>query len=256
MADLEIRSVPVLSDNYVHLVHDPEEGACAIVDPAVADPVLAELKRLDWRPTHIFCTHHHNDHIGGVLDIKRATGCTVVGAAADRHRIPGIDQAVVEGDVVKLGHHTARVFEVPGHTSGHIAYWFGNAHALLCGDTLFSLGCGRLFEGTPAQMWASLCKLRKLPDATRVYFGHEYTKGNVDFALTLEPDNQALRARAEEVGRLREAGRPTVPSLLGSEKAANPFLRADVADFRNAAGLADRDAVAVFAEIRGRKDRF
>lgn len=256
MADLDIHLLPVLSDNYVYLVRDAESGASVAVDPAVAAPVLEALGRLGWRLGQILCTHHHADHVGGVAEIKRATGCTVVGAAADAHRIPGIDVKVREGDTVALGAHAARVIETPGHTSGHVAYWFEEARALFCGDTLFSLGCGRLFEGTPVQMWDSLCKLRALPDDARVYCGHEYTNANADFALSVDPDNPALKARAEQVLALREAGKPTVPTLLGEEKAANPFLRADDAAFRQGLGLAGRDAAAVFTEIRRRKDEF
>ncbi len=256
MADLDIRIVPVLSDNYVYLAHDPETETCAAVDPAVAEPVLKALDELGWRLTHVLCTHHHMDHIGGNLEVKQATGCTIVGARRDAARIPGIDVEVGEDETLAFGSQTARVFEVPGHTSGHIAYWFENSAALFSGDTLFSLGCGRLFEGTPEQMWSSLRKLRGLPDATRVYCGHEYTNSNVDFALSIDPDNDALKKRADEVLALREAGKPSIPSILAEEKAINPFLRADDPAMQEAVGLAGRDPVSVFAEIRRRKDRF
>jgi len=260
MADLTIVSVPVLGDNYVHLVHDPESGETAAVDPAVADPVLATAEARGWRLTHILNTHHHHDHTGGNQAIKALNGARIVGNRKDARRIPGLDQGVVEGDTVRLGDHDARVFEVPGHTSGHIAFWFADAApdsgALFCGDTLFSIGCGRVFEGTPAQMWQSLLKLRALPPATRVYCAHEYTQSNVRFALTIDPDNPALRARAEDVARLRARDVPTVPSVLGDEVAANPFLRADDPTLAARLGLPSGDAVAVFAEIRARKDRF
>ncbi|MBE0533136.1 MAG: hydroxyacylglutathione hydrolase [Rhodospirillales bacterium] len=256
MADLDIHLLPVLSDNYVYLIRDAESGACAAVDPAVAGPVMAALGRLGWHLSHILCTHHHADHVGGVAEIKRATGCIVIGAAADARRIPGIDVRVKEGDEVALGGHSARVIETPGHTSGHVAYWFEGAGALFCGDTLFSLGCGRLFEGTPAQMWESLLKLRALPDDARVYCGHEYTNDNVAFALDLEPRNEAIKRRGAEAQALGEAGRPTLPARLGDEKAANPFLRADDPGLKQAVGLAGRDAVEVFAAIRRRKDEF
>lgn len=256
MADLDIHLLPVLSDNYVYLLHDPQSGACAAVDPAVAEPVLAALARLDWRLTHVLCTHHHADHVGGVPALKAATGCTVIGATADAHRIPGIDVKVKEGDTVILGNHKGRVIETPGHTSGHVAYWFEGSRALFCGDTLFSLGCGRLFEGTPAQMWASLGKLKALPDDTRVYCGHEYTSENAGFALSVEPANPTLRRRAEEARTLDEAGKPTIPALLADEKAANPFFRADVPALAQAVGLAGRDVVTVFAEIRRRRNEF
>ena len=257
MAHLEIEQVPVLSDNYVHLVRDPGTGACAAVDPAVAGPVLAALDRLGWSLTHIFCTHHHADHVGGNAELKRATGATIVGARIDRNRIPGLDIEVEEGDHVTLGNQSARVLFVPGHTSGHVAYFFEDARVLFCGDTLFSLGCGRLFEGTPpGQMWDSLCKLRALPDDTEVYPAHEYTNSNADFALTQEPDNPALKARADAVLRLREAGKSSLPSTIAGEKATNPFLRADVPDLLAATGLTGRDPVSAFAEIRHRKDIF
>lgn len=253
---LEIEQVPVLSDNYVHLARDPDTGACAAVDPAVADPVLEALDRLGWTLTHILCTHHHGDHVGGNLEVKRATGATIIGALADAHRIPGIEVEVQEGDRVEIGNEAARVFFVPGHTAGHIAYFFEDSRVLFPGDTLFSLGCGRLFEGTAAQMWESLCKLRALPDDTRVFPAHEYTNSNADFALTVEPDNPALNARADEVLQLRESGRSSLPATMAGEKAANPFLRADEPALLAAAGLTGRDPVSAFAEIRRRKDVF
>lgn len=253
---LDIRQIPVLNDNYVYLVREEESGAVAVVDPAVAEPVLAEAERLGWRITHILNTHHHGDHVGGNLDIQRATGCTIVGPRADRARIPGIQVAVGDGDAYDFGAATARVFDVPGHTSGHIAYWFEADDALFCGDTLFALGCGRLFEGTPAQMWASLSKLRALPDAVRVYCAHEYTQANARFALSLGEENPDLAARAREIDAARARGEPTVPSLLGAEKRTNPFLRADDGGLAAAVGLAAAPPVQVFAEVRRRKDSF
>ncbi len=256
MPELHIHQILVLDDNYVYLARDPDSGACAAIDPAVAAPVLRALGELGWKLTHILNTHHHGDHTGGNLEIKRATGCTVVGAAADAARIPGIDVRLGEGDTVTLGNATARVFEVPGHTRAHIAYWFEDSRALFCGDTLFALGCGRLFEGTAAQMWRSLGKLRALAGDTRVYCAHEYTNANADFALAMEPDNMALRKRADAVLALREAGKPTVPSTIAEERATNPFLRADVSDLQRAVGMAGQDPVSVFAEVRRRKDLF
>ena len=256
MSELQIQQIAVLQDNYVYLLRDEATSACAAVDPSVAEPVLAALDRLGWTLTHILNTHHHHDHTGGNLELKRATGCTIVGNAHDAARIPGIDVRVADGDVIALGAAQARVLDVSGHTIGHIAYWFEDAGALFCGDTLFSLGCGRLFEGTPSQMWASLSRLRELPPEVRVYCGHEYTESNARFALQIDPDNPSLRRRAEEVKRLRAKGLPTVPSLLGEERAANPFLRADDARLQQAAGLAGNDPVAAFAEIRRRKDAF
>ncbi len=256
MAGLEIHQIPVLRDNYVYLARDPLSGACAAVDPSVSAPVLDALRSLGWTLTHILNTHHHHDHVGGNLELKGQAGCTIVGHAKDAARIPGIDVRVNEGDTFRLGEQTAQVIDVSGHTRGHIAYWFADSAVLFCGDTLFSLGCGRLFEGTPEEMWASLRKLRALPDETKAYCGHEYTESNARFALTIEPGNPDLARRAEEVRSLRAEGRPTVPSSIGLERATNPFLRADVDALKTAAGLAGRDAVAAFAEIRRRKDAF
>jgi hydroxyacylglutathione hydrolase len=256
MSRLDVRQIPVLRDNYVYLVRDEETGACAAVDPAVAAPVLDALDRLGWRLTHILNTHHHHDHVGGNLELKRATGCVIVGNGADAARIPGIDVRIGDGEIFALGTCAAEVIGVSGHTIGHIAYWFADDDALFCGDTLFALGCGRLFEGTPDQMWRSLSRLRALPAATRVYCAHEYTEANAAFALSIEPANSALAERAEAVRARRRAGKPTVPSTIGEERRTNPFLRADDPDFARAAGLSGRDPIHVFAEIRKRKDQF
>ena len=256
MAKLEIALIPALSDNYVYLAHDRDSGATAVVDPAEAAPVLAALEQRGWTLTHILNTHHHADHIGGNEELKARFGVPIVGPRADAERIPGIDVEVGDGDTYDFAGHQARVFDTPGHTRGHIAFWFPDSEALFCGDTLFALGCGRLFEGTPAQMWDSLGKLRALPDATRVYCGHEYTQSNARFALTIEPDNEELRARAAAVDALRAKGEPTIPSTLGEEKRTNPFLRADVPEVQEAVGMAGADPAAVFGEIRRRKDNF
>ena len=253
---LEIVQIPVLSDNFIYLVREPKSGAVAVVDPAVAEPVLAEAQKRGWKITHILNTHHHPDHVGGNEEIKAATGCTIVGPGHDPDRIPGMDVQVKDGDTYALGAETAKVFFVPGHTRGHIAYWFENSAALFCGDTLFSIGCGRMFEGTAEQMWTSLSKLRALPPETRVYCAHEYTQSNVRFAVTVDPTNTALRRREAEVSALRAEGKPTVPSTIGEERAANPFLRADDPVLAANVGMAGRSAVDVFAEVRGRKDRF
>jgi len=253
---MDIQLIPAFSDNYVYLFKDPASEAVGIVDPGEAEPVLAALDRLGWRPTHIFNTHHHADHIGGNGVLKQRFGCTIVGPAADRHRIPDLDVAVGEEDTYRFGSQEVRVFETPGHTSGHISLWFSEASALFSGDTLFALGCGRLFEGTPAQMWNSLLKLRALPADTRIYCGHEYTLSNARFAVTVDPDNPALKERAADIVILRDAGKPTIPTTLGVERATNPFLRADDPGVAAAVGLAGADPVEVFAEIRRRKDRF
>lgn len=253
---LEIVQVPILGDNYAYLLHEPEEGATAVVDPGEAAPLLAAAEARGWRIDKVLLTHHHADHVAGAAGVREATGATVVAPLADLGRIENVDVAVADGETVALGATHAVVFETPGHTSGHVAYWFMADDALFPGDTLFALGCGRLFEGTPEQMWESLSRLRALPDETRVFCGHEYTAANARFARAVDPDNAQLAARAEEVARLVETRQPTVPSLLGVEKATNPFLRADDAAFAQRLGLAGHPPAAVFAEIRRRKDSF
>jgi hydroxyacylglutathione hydrolase len=253
---LEVVQLAVLQDNYVYLVREPASGAVGVVDPAVVEPVTAALAARGWRLSHILNTHHHGDHVGGNLELKRLTGCTIVGPRHDRARIPGIDVEIGEGDVYRFGEAEAHVFFVPGHTRGHIAYWFEDEGVLFCGDTLFALGCGRLFEGTPQQMWSSLARLRALPDETRVYCAHEYTQANARFALTVEPENADLVARSRAVDAARAAGRPTVPSTIGEERRTNPFLRPDSPAIRRRLDLERADDTAVFAEVRRRKDVF
>ena len=233
---LTIDLIPCLSDNYAYLLQDGG-GAVGVVDPSEPAPVEAVLKRLGLQLTHIFNTHHHFDHTGGNLDLKAAYGATVIGPAADAHRIPGIDIGVGEGDIVPFGRTEAAILDIPAHTSGHIAFHFAADAAVFTGDTLFALGCGRLFEGTPADMFAAMRKLEALPAETRVYCGHEYTESNGRFALTVEPDNAALAARMDEVRRLRAAAWPTIPSTIADERATNPFMRA-----ASAAELGERRA--------------
>lgn len=252
----EIVRIPCFNDNYVWLVREAVSGLVAVVDPADPGPVRAALEQRRWTLTHILNTHHHADHVGGNLELKTRTGCTIVGPRADRERIPGIDVALGDGERWALGAEEAVIFDVPGHTRGHIAFWFGGAKALFCGDTLFLLGCGRLFEGTPAQMWTSLGKLRALPDDTQVYCAHEYTQSNARFARHADPDNDALARRSAEIDAMRARGEATVPAALGVEKATNPFLRADDPALARAQGLDARDPVAVFAQLRKAKDSF
>ena len=253
---LEIQLVPCLKDNYAYLLHDAASGETAAVDPSEAEPVMKAAAARGWRLTHILNTHHHWDHTGGNLALKEATGASIVGPAPDRDRIPGIDVALDEDDCFRLGDRAALVLFIPGHTRGHIAFHFADDQAVFCGDTLFALGCGRMFEGTAPQMCSSLCKLRALPGPTRVYCGHEYTQANARFALTVDRDNPDLAARALAVDATRAAGRPTVPSTMAEERAANPFLRADQKALADAVGLPGSDPAAVFAAIRQRKDNF
>lgn len=234
---LEIVRIPVLSDNYVWLVHEPDSAETMVVDPAVADPVLAEADRRGWSITQIWNTHWHPDHTGGNEAIKAATGCTITGPEAEQARIPTLDRTVKEGDTVKLGDVVAEVIDVPAHTAGHIAYHLPDEKAAFVGDTLFAMGCGRLFEGTAEQMYANMRKLEALPDETRVYCAHEYTEANGRYAVTAEPDNQALADRMADVVAMRERGEATVPTTIALERATNPFMRA-----RSAAELAERRA--------------
>ena len=253
---LDIRLVPLLSDNYAYLLNDPDSGEAAVVDPSEAGPVLMALEETGWRLTHILNTHHHHDHIGGNAELKRATGAHIAGPEKDRHRIPDLETGLSEGDTYQVGTRTLRVLEVPGHTSGHIALVFDEDQAVFSGDTLFALVCGRLFEGSPAEMWQSLQKLRALPGATRVYCGHEYTQSNARFAVTIEPGNAELTARAAEIAALRAAGKPTIPSTIDLENRTNPFLRPDRPELQAAQGWTGRDTVEIFAEIRRLKDNF
>jgi hydroxyacylglutathione hydrolase len=238
---LEIVRIPVLSDNYVWLVHEPVSGETMAVDPAVAEPVLAEAQQRGWQITQIWNTHWHPDHTGGNATIREATGCTITGPAAEAERIPTLDRLVSEGDTVALGAVTARVLDVPAHTAGHIAYHFVEDHAAFVGDTLFAMGCGRLFEGTAEQMFANMRKLEVLGDETRIYCAHEYTMSNGRFALSVEPENAALVSRMAEVTAMRERDEPTVPTTIALERATNPFMRAS--------------SVAELAERRAAKDR-
>ena len=256
MTRLQTHQFPCLSDNYGYLVHEPSSGATAAIDTPEVKPILAALEEKGWKLTHILNTHHHFDHAGGNAELKEKTGCTVIGPKGEKDLIPGIDHAVGEGDIVELGAARARIIEVPGHTRGHIAYSFDEDHVAFVGDTLFALGCGRLFEGTAQQMWTSLGKLMALPDDTVVYCAHEYTQSNARFALSVEPQNAALVARAKDIDAKRARGEWTVPTTIGLEKATNPFLRAASADLRQTIGLLAAADVDVFAETRKRKDNF
>jgi hydroxyacylglutathione hydrolase len=242
MGAMEVARIPVLSDNYIWLAHEPESGETSVIDPAIAEPVLAEAQRRGWRITQIWNTHWHPDHTGGNAAIKAATGALVTGPAAEADRIPTLDRLVGEGDRVRLGGIEAEVLEVPAHTAGHIAYYLPEEDIAFVGDTMFAMGCGRLFEGTAAQMYANLQRLAALPPETQIYCAHEYTAANGRFALTVEPGNAALAERMARVAAMREAGEATVPTTIALERATNPFVRAQ--------------NVEQFAERRRGKDDF
>jgi len=253
---LTILTLPVLNDNYIYLIHDPISGETAAVDPAVAQPVIDTLEQKGWRLTMILNTHHHGDHVGGNLELKQKTGCTVIAPLSDRHRIPGLDRGVVDGDVIMLGAHSARVISTPGHTSGHVVYHFSGDNLLFCGDTLFVMGCGRLFEGTAEQMWHSLQQLKALPGSTQIYCAHEYTQTNGRFSLTVEPDNRQLQQRMADINQQRANHQPTVPSTIAQELATNPFFREDSLELQETVKMANKKPVEVFAEVRRLKDNF
>ncbi len=253
---LEIIQLAVLNDNYIYLIHEPVSAQTAVIDPAIAEPVLATLAKKGWQLDYIFNTHHHSDHVGANLELKKKTNCKILGASADCSRIPGIDRQLQHGEIIKLGNQCATVMETPGHTLGHIVYHFTESHALFCGDTLFSMGCGRLFEGSAEQMWQSLQQLKQLPKTTRIYCAHEYTQANGKFALTLEPDNQLLQERIQQVGQLRKNNLATVPTTIEQELATNPFLRENSAAIQNSINMTGQTNVAIFSKIRQLKDNF
>lgn len=239
---VEIVRVPALSDNYIWLMHDPASGETVVIDPAEADPVLLAAEARGWRITQIWNTHWHGDHIGGNADIKAATGCSVTAPRGEAGKIETLDVAVGEGDTARIGAIIAEVWDVPAHTAGHIAYYLPSEGAIFVGDTLFAMGCGRLFEGTAAQMFTNMQRLAQLPEDTRVYCAHEYTLSNARFAVAAEPDNAAVVRRLADVEAARARDEATVPTTIGAERATNPFMRAG--------------DVETLAERRAWKDRF
>jgi hydroxyacylglutathione hydrolase len=252
----EIRLFRCLSDNYGVLLHDSETGATASIDAPEASPVEAALKEMRWRLTDILVTHHHADHTQGIQALKDRHKCRVVAPAGEAAKVPAVDEIVREGDTVKVGNLAANVIETPGHTLGHIAYWFHKDKLAFVGDTLFSIGCGRVIEGTPQQMWSSLKKLRDLPDDTQIYCGHEYTLANIKFALSIDKGNPVLDAREAQARERVQKGEATIPVTIGDERLANPFLRADVPELAADIGMTGKPPAEVFAEIRVRKNKF
>ncbi|TNF20302.1 MAG: hydroxyacylglutathione hydrolase [Rhodobacteraceae bacterium] len=253
---LTLVTLPCLSDNYTYLVHDDASGETAVFDVPEAEPILAELKRRGWTLSHIFLTHHHDDHIQGTGALLAEAPATVIGARADAHRLPPLDTQVGEGDAIAFGGETVEVLEVPGHTTGHLAYHLPRSGILVTMDSLMHLGCGRLFEGTPAMMHASLHKMAALPPQTVVCSGHEYAETNIRFARAIDPDNPDLISRQREIAAARSAGRPTVPTTLAQELATNPFLRCHTPQVQAQVNMAGADPVDVFAEVRKRRDGF
>lgn len=256
MEALHIECFPCRSDNFGVLLHDPETLLTASIDAPEEGPIVAAAERRGWKISHIFTTHHHPDHVEANLALKERYGLAIIGPASEAKKIPGIDRTVADGSSFLFGNNTVRVIETPGHTAGHVCYHLPDAKLLFAADTLFALGCGRLFERPAADMWASLQKLAALPDETVVYFGHEYTQSNARFSLTIDPTNRRLKDRAAEIYALRAEGRFTCPTTIGLEKETNPFLRAGDPSIRDLLGMRDASNEEVFAEIRRRKDQF
>ena len=253
---LEIVTIPCLKDNYAFLLHSSESGETAVIDVPEAGPILAALTDRGWQLSEIWITHHHWDHVDGVAELKEATGAKVIGADADAHRLPPLNHQVKDGETYKFAGCDVRVMDVSGHTVGHIAYYVPDAGAVFTADSLMALGCGRLFEGTPDQMWASLSKLSALPPDTLVCSGHEYTASNAKFAMTIESENTDHISRVGAIETARAAGQPTVPSKLADEMATNPFLRAHLPTVKAAMKMKDATDAEVFGAIRSRKDAF
>lgn len=253
---LTVLPLPVLADNYIYLLHDQDSRQTAAVDPGLAKPVLDALSLNGWQLSHILVTHHHSDHTAGISELKALTDCTVIASAMDQHRIPSVDLAVTEHDKICIGKYSAQVIATPGHTNGHIVYYFSDHNWLFSGDTLFVMGCGRLFEGTALQLWASLQKLKQLPPETQVYCAHEYTQSNGQFALTVEPDNVVLKEKMRRVDTLRTKGLTTVPSTIAEELATNPFFRENYLTVLKNNPNAGEKTAERFAYLRQLKDQF
>ena len=253
---LETHMFPCLSDNYGFLIHDPIHEITATIDTPEVTAIQNALEEKNWSLTHIINTHHHYDHAGGNLELKNITDCHIIGPEADQSRIPGIDQTIAHEEEFQFGEHKVKAFHTPGHTLGHMVYHFEEQSLAFVGDTLFAMGCGRLFEGTPSQMWTSLNIIKGWPDETKLYCAHEYTQANADFAITVDPNNRALLERKITVDNLRKDNQPTIPTTVGLEKETNPFLRADDSDIKAHLDMMQSSDVETFSEIRKRKDNF
>lgn len=252
----DLITIPCLSDNYAFLLHDSKSGEVAVIDVPDAAPISAELKKQGWTLSQVWLTHHHWDHVDGLADLLAEHPAKVIGAAADAHRLPPLDLAVAEGDKIELGAWGVEIFDVSGHTINHIAFYVPDAQVIFTADSLMALGCGRLFEGAPDQMWTSMQKLMGLPPETTVCSGHEYTASNAKFALTVDPENTALISRSNAITAARAKNIPTVPSKLSTELETNPYLRPSDPGIRRTLGMPNASDAAVFAEIRKRKDNF
>ena len=252
----DLITIPCLSDNYAFLLRDHDSGKVALIDVPEAAPILAALEKRGWELSQIWLTHHHDDHVQGLSEVLKTHDANVIGAKADAHRLPPLDRKVDQGDTISLGALEAEVLDVSGHTVGHIAFYVAAAATAFTADSLMALGCGRLFEGTPAQMWESLQKMMQWPAETTICSGHEYTAANAKFALTVDPENADLISRVQEIEAARASGKPTVPSHLSTELSTNPFLRAADPAIRAHLGMQTASDADVFAEIRKRKDSF
>lgn len=252
---VQIRLVPCLSDNYAVILHETDTGTTVLIDAPEPGPIEQVLEREKWKLTHMLITHKHSDHVQGIAALKKKYGAAVIGPSAEASDIPMIDTKVSGGDMVSVGNMKARVYDTPGHTAGHIVFWFEKEKLLFAGDTLFALGCGRCFEAPPATLWKSLLKIRDLPSDVKLYCGHEYTLSNARFSVTVDPNNETLRKRLAAIEKLRADGKPTLPSTMQEERETNPFLRADNPQVAEAVGMKGADPAAVFTELRERKNK-
>lgn len=253
---VEVRLVPCLSDNYAVILHEADTNTTVLIDAPEAPPIERALDNAGWKLTHILITHKHGDHVQGIPALKKKYGASVIGPRGEASEIPLIDTKVAEGDVVSVGNMKAKVFETPGHTAGHIVYWFEKEKLLFAGDTLFALGCGRSFERPASVLWESIKKIRDLPGDTKLYCGHEYTLSNARFSVTVDPKNEALKKRLAVIEKMRAENKPTIPSTMQEERETNPFLRPDNSQVAEAVGMKGADAGAVFTELRERKNNF